>query len=103
MKTAVLIEHICLDKRGRALIAGTTMKVEQVVLEKVAWGMSPEQIQEQHPCLSLAQIHAALSYYYDHKAECDAEIEKQAKRTDVLRAELGETSLGKRAQERKSR
>ena len=40
------------------------MKVTEVVLDKIAYGWSPEEIHFQHPHLSLAQIHAALTYYY---------------------------------------
>jgi hypothetical protein len=36
------------------------------VLDKLAYGWSPEEIHFQHPALSLAQIHAALSYYYEN-------------------------------------
>jgi len=34
---------------------------------------SPEEIHAPHPHLSLAQIHAALGCYYDHREELDAE------------------------------
>ncbi len=40
----------------------------------------------QHPHLTLAQIHAALSYYYDHQLELDAEIERQSEQAARLRA-----------------
>ena len=71
------VEHIRIDDEGVAWIAGTTTKVLEVVMDKLAHGWSPEEIQRQHygeP--SLAQIHAAFTYYYDHKAELDAEIER---------------------------
>ena len=103
MTTALLVEHLCLDERGCALISGTTMKVVELALEKVAWGLSPEQILENHPYLSLAQIHAALAYYYDHKTEFDAEIEQQAQRTDALRARAGETPFEKHLREHRRR
>jgi uncharacterized protein (DUF433 family) len=69
--------HIALDDRGRPWIAGTKVKVIEVVLDHTADGFSPAEIHLQHPLLSLAQIHAALSYYYDHQAELDAEIRRQ--------------------------
>ena len=49
--------------------------------------MSPEDMHAEFPHLSLAQIHAALSYYYDHQAEYDAEIERQYREYQRLRAE----------------
>jgi uncharacterized protein (DUF433 family) len=78
--------HIVLDDRGRGWIDDTNVKVIEVVLDQVAYGWAAEEIHAQHPHLSLAQIHAALSYYYDHKAEYDAEIERQVQEYDRLRA-----------------
>ena len=54
---------------------------------------SPEAIHIQHPDLSLAQIHAALAYYYDHKAEFDAEIERQLRDVATLTAQAGESPV----------
>jgi uncharacterized protein (DUF433 family) len=68
------IDHICLDERGIAYITGTSMKVVSIVIDAVTWAMTPQQIQENYPKLSLAQIHAALAYYYDHQAEVDAQL-----------------------------
>jgi uncharacterized protein (DUF433 family) len=77
---AAVLAHIEVDKRGVAWIAGTTTKVIEVVLDKLAHGWSPEEIQRQHyGNLTLAQIHAAFAYYYDHQAEMDAQIERDFK------------------------
>jgi len=43
--------------------------------------------------LSLAQIHAALSYYYDHQAEIDAEIADQMKQYQDLRTAAADSPL----------
>ena len=86
MSTAIT-SHIRLDERGRAWIDDTNTKVVEVVLDKLAHGSSPEEMHAQYPHLSLAQIHAALSYYYDHKAEFDAEIERDRREVERLRAE----------------
>lgn len=88
--------HIRLDAEGRAWIDDTRTKVVEVVLDKLAHGWSPEEIHFQHPHLSLAQIHAALAYYYDHRAELDAEVERQLERVKAARTEAGETPLQKR-------
>lgn len=39
------------------------------------------------PHLSLAQVHAALAYYFDHQAELDAEMERRRFRAQELREE----------------
>ena len=75
MPTLDSISHIHCDARGKAWIDNTNVKVIEVVLDHLAYGWSPEEMHEQHPGLSLGQIHAALGYYYDHKAEMDAQIE----------------------------
>jgi uncharacterized protein (DUF433 family) len=80
--------HILLDERGRGWIDDTNVKVIEVVLDKLGYGMSPEEIIAAYPgTFTLAQIHAAFSYYYDHQAEFDAEIERQEKEYQRLRAE----------------
>ena len=77
---AVVSTLIELDERGVAWLGGTKTKVIEVALDKVANGWSPEEIHFQHNYLSLAQIHAALAYYYEHQAEFDAEMKHQAQR-----------------------
>jgi uncharacterized protein (DUF433 family) len=79
--------HITIDENGVARIDGTTMKVIQIVKEKMARQSSPEQIQEAFPHLSLAQIHAALLYYYDHQTEIDEQIRRELAEFDRLRSE----------------
>ncbi|MBI3949228.1 MAG: DUF433 domain-containing protein [Acidobacteria bacterium] len=84
-----------LDEQGVAWIAGTKTKVIEVALDKVAYGWSPEEIHFQHNYLSLAQIHAALAYYYEHQAEFDAEMRRQAERARQW-AEQNKDSPGRR-------
>ena len=87
--------HIEIDERGVAWIIGANTKVVEVVLDKLAYGWSPEEIHFQHSYLSLAQIHAALTYYYDHQSELDAEIMRQLDEVDAL-AEAAKDSPGRR-------
>jgi uncharacterized protein (DUF433 family) len=70
-------EHIVLDDVGTPLIAGTTMKVIELMLEQIAYGWSAEELHFQHPYLSLGQIHSALAYYSDHKDELDQHITRR--------------------------
>lgn len=77
--------HIWLDANGRAWIDDRNVKVIEVALDKLGYGWSPEEIYFQHSgYLSLAQIHAALAYYYDHQAEFDAEIERDRVEYEAL-------------------
>jgi uncharacterized protein (DUF433 family)/antitoxin component of MazEF toxin-antitoxin module len=79
--------EIAFDERGRPIIAGTTMKVTELVAEHLAYGWSPEELKYQHPYLSMGQVYAALTYYWNHQQEIDQEIERQTQLADKLRAE----------------
>jgi uncharacterized protein (DUF433 family)/uncharacterized protein YuzE len=87
--STIVASHIVLDEKGVAWIDDSNIKVIEVVMDRVAWDWSPEAIHRQHPALSLAQIHAALSYYYDHQAELDAEIQQDQKEADDMRSAVG--------------
>ena len=76
---------IYLDDQGRARIQGTRFKVIHVARDKRA-GLDVDAIQEAYPDLSLAQIHAALSYYYAHKDELDAQMERDDREAEVFAA-----------------
>ena len=90
----VALSLIELDDNGVAWISGTRTKVIEVALDNVAYGWSPEEIHFQHDYLSLAQIHAALAYYYEHQAKFDAEIADQAIRAKAW-AEAAKDSPGR--------
>src|SRR5713101_5627005 len=85
MATPVL-SHVYIDDQGVARIEGTTTRVVQVALDKITQGWDADEIHLQYPYLSLAQIHAALAFYYDHQAELDAEIEREYEEVKRLRA-----------------
>ena len=58
---------------GKACIDGTRIRVNNVVfLHKN--GANDEKIHVAYPDLTPAQIHAALAYYYDNRAEIDTEL-----------------------------
>jgi uncharacterized protein (DUF433 family) len=88
--------HIYLDERGVAWIDDTNVKVIEVVLDKLAHGWSPEEIHFQHSYLSLAQIHAALSYYYDNQQTFDATIERQLQEIEAMAAQTSDSPFRKR-------
>lgn len=85
--------HIRHDEQGVAWIDDTNVKVIEVVLDRLAYGWSPEEIHFQHPDLSLARIYAALAYYYDHQSELDVEITRQDQEVRRLREQAGDSPL----------
>jgi uncharacterized protein (DUF433 family) len=91
--TSVVSRHIEIDDKGVAWITGANTKVVEVVLDKLAYGWSPEEIHFQHPHLSLAQIHSALAYYYDHQEKLDSEMEERRQEAEQLRAKVTNPAL----------
>jgi uncharacterized protein (DUF433 family) len=56
-----------IDETGpRPVVVGTDIKVAQIAWEYEHNGMSPDEIVDAHPHISLADVHAALAYFYDH-------------------------------------
>lgn len=70
---------------GKPVIKGTRTPVRSLVAYH-QMGDTPEEIQLKLPYLSLAQIYDALSFYYDHQVEVDADIE--ANREEYVRRTL---------------
>jgi len=60
---------------GKACIAGTRIRVMDIValLER---GLPPERMLEHYSSrpLTLAEVHSALGYYYDHRDEIEADL-----------------------------
>jgi len=83
-------QHIVLDDQGVPHISGTTMKVAELVVAQMAYGWSPDELAFQFPYLSLGQIHSALAYYWDHKADIDEQIRRDDARVKQLRQSLPE-------------
>jgi uncharacterized protein (DUF433 family) len=94
-------QHVVLDERRIPTIAGTNMKVIELVLERAAYGWSPEELHFQHPYLSLGQIYSALAYYWDHQEELDRDIERRLRAMDEKRRERGPSSLEARLKAKK--
>ena len=97
--TAVLSTRLEIDADGIVWLAGTRVKVIEVVLDKLAHGWSPEEIHFQHPGLSLAQIHAALACYYENQDRLDDEIRSQLNGAIKLSEEVSDPALRKKLME----
>ncbi len=96
MTTATAYQYVILDEHGVAQVAGANTKVIEIVLATRATGESPEVLSRGLPHLTPAQIHSALAYYWDHKDELDADIERRQDEADALRAELGQPPVAQR-------
>jgi len=70
---------------GSPIIKGTRTKVIDIAMRYELMGIDPDGIIEQFPHLTFAQVHDALSYYYDHKKNLDKEYKKNQKFIEELR------------------
>src|SRR5262249_32701898 len=73
----VSIEHI--EKTpgvcgGRACIAGHRIRVMDIAVLHEKRGLAAEEIAREYPGISLADVHAALTYFLDHRAEIEDEF-----------------------------
>ncbi len=95
-RTETAYEHIVVDETGVPWIEDANMKVVELVLEHQASGSTPEELHEQHPNLSFGQIYSALAFYWDHKAELDADMDRRLRRVEQLRREASPSPLVER-------
>jgi len=82
--------------KGGAWIDDTNVKVIEVALDHVAYGWTADEIYVQHPHLSLGQIHATLSYYFDRQPEFDQEIEASLQEAEKLAVESKDSPVRRR-------
>jgi uncharacterized protein (DUF433 family) len=89
-----------IEKRldGKMWLTGTQTKVVEVALDRLAHHWDADEIQRQHPHLTLGQIYSCLAYYYDHQEEMDQVIEEQLRVVERLRAEAGPSVLRAKVQ-----
>ncbi len=59
---------------GRACIAGHRIRVADVIVWHERRGYAPDEIVALFPGLTLADVHAALAYYFDHREEIEADL-----------------------------
>ncbi len=70
---------------GKPHIAGHRIKVQHVAIWFNRLGLSADEIVSQHPELSLADVHSALAYYFDHREEIEADIRAGREFAEQLR------------------
>ena len=87
MTTKTLDQHIEMTPGvagGRPRIAGHRITVQDVAVWHEWMGRSADEIAADHG-LGLADVHAALAYYYDHQAEIDEAIKQDESFVEALR------------------
>jgi uncharacterized protein (DUF433 family) len=78
----VLAQHIEMTPDvfgGKPRIAGHRIRVVDIVIWHEKRGLSPDEIIAMYPGLTLADVHAALAYYFDHQDEIEADFARETK------------------------
>lgn len=87
MSTRTLDQHIDMSPGvlgGKPRIAGRRISVAQIVIWHEWMGKSADEIATEYD-LTLADIYAALAYYYDHRTEIDESIRASEAFVDDMR------------------
>ena len=89
MTAETLNQHIAITPGvcgGRPRIAGRRITVANIAIWHERLGKSPDDIATEYD-LTLADVHAALAYYFDHRAEIEEWIAENRALIAVLRKE----------------
>ncbi|HXE55893.1 MAG TPA: DUF433 domain-containing protein [Tepidisphaeraceae bacterium] len=70
---------------GRACIAGHRIRVMEIVTWHEMRGYSPDEIVDMFPGITLADVYAALAYYFDHRQEIEADFKSEQELAEKLR------------------
>lgn len=87
MTAQPLIQHIETTADvagGKPRIAGRRITVQDIVIWHERLGKTPDEIAVEYD-LTLAEIYAALAYYFDHRAEIDQSISDGREFAEALR------------------
>ncbi|NOT24328.1 MAG: DUF433 domain-containing protein [Nitrospiraceae bacterium] len=87
MATKILDQHIEITPGiagGKPRIAGHRITVQTIAIWHERLGKGADEIADECD-LTLADVYAALAYYFDHRAEIDQTIEESAAFVEALR------------------
>src|SRR5579859_5977173 len=70
---------------GKACIAGRRVRVLDIVVWHEHQGVTPDEIVSHVPTITLADVHAALAYYFDHIEEIQREMRAERAYVDEFR------------------
>ncbi len=84
---------------GQPRIAGTRIKVKHIYTWVERMGMTPAQVVAEYPHLTMAQVHAALAYYWSYCDEIHRDIDSEEQLVAELRAKAGPSRIQERLAE----
>jgi uncharacterized protein (DUF433 family) len=71
---------------GKPCIAGTRIRVQDIYVWHELQGQSPDQITHEFPQLTLADVYAALSYFWDHRDAIMADIDAERRLVENMKS-----------------
>ena len=74
---------------GKPCVTGTRIRVQDIYVCHELKGMTPDEILGAYPTLSLADIHAALAYYHDHRDSIEHDLREERQFIEALKAKTG--------------
>jgi uncharacterized protein (DUF433 family) len=70
---------------GEPRIDGRRIRVQDVAVDYERLGMTPDEICDAYPGLTLAEVHAALAYYYDHRQEIHEQMQEAERQVEEFK------------------
>ena len=97
MSSTVLDRHIVITPGlagGKPHIAGHRITVQNIVVWHEYMGKSADEISAEYD-LGLADVYAALAYYFDHRDDIEQSINDDAAFIEALRAQSPSSELSR--------
>ena len=73
---------------GRACIAGHRIRVQDIVVWHERRGYSPDEVVDMFHGITLADVYAALAYYFDNRQEIEDEFHKADEWAEWVKANV---------------
>jgi uncharacterized protein (DUF433 family) len=77
---------LAIDRNGVVKVGGTRVTLDTVIKAFIR-GATAEEIAQQYPSVSLADIYATISYYLQNRSEVDKYLAKRKKQAQAVKRE----------------
>ena len=74
---------------GKPCVAGSRIRVQDVYLWHEIQGLSADEIVSRFPQLTMADVYAALSYYWDHRDEIQRQMAVDDELVKTMKRQFG--------------
>src|SRR5687768_1657338 len=78
-----------------AYVTGTRISVQDIYVAHEMAGRTPDEIVATYPHLTLAQVHSALAYCFDHLAEIRGQLRSDAAFVEEMKTRSGPGPLAR--------